>query len=414
MKYSEFNYPFYYDGMQGVFNTYSGAIVLFESDDENIFTTSLSNLKDVYITQFKKLGIIIDESIDERKLLQAKRQTRIDHLDKPIFRILTTYKCNANCFYCYEGKNTEESLNIETADKIIKFIEEHLDSKKQACVQWFGGEPLINHSIISYISSRLRELDIELYTSMITNGSLFTEELVQIAVKEWNLRGVQITLDGYGKIHDRRKKYNNLLNSFERTINNIHLLIENNIKVSIRINYDYSNIESVYELIKYLGEEFRNRDCLFCYAHHLFDNYNYLNNNHRLIDTYKINRIIVEEGLSNYKFLFKHLNRRNGLCGFCSKNSYVIEPDGSLIKCAADKQSKYGSVEGVDNQSLLNKWTSALLEERCNNCIFEPLCQGGCRTSHFNNYSTSCLIDSESLNELLHDYVKYSMNKKYI
>lgn len=163
-----------------------------------------------------------------------------------------------------------------------------------------------------------------------------------------------------------------------------------------------------------LCKEFRNRDCLFCYAYHLFDNYNYLNNNHRLIDTYKINRIIVEEGLSNYKFLFKHLNRRNGLCGFCSKNSYVIEPDGSLIKCAADKQSKYGSVEGVDNQSLLNKWTSALLEERCNNCIFEPLCQGGCRTSHFNNYSTSCLIDSESLNELLHDYVKYSMNKKYI
>ena len=268
MKYSEFNYRFEFDGKEGVFNTFSGAIIVFESNNENVFNNSVGDLDFNTLEAYKRAGIVVDDFVDERKILNNNRQDFIDRKSIPIFRILTTYKCNANCFYCYEDKKQNISMQTCLSESIIEFIKKHIGIDNSVKIQWFGGEPLLNHSIITIINQALRQNNIKVFNSIISNGSLFSKEIIRMAKKEWDLKNVQITLDGLGIVHEKRKNYYNFPNSFEQTINVIQQLVENEIKVSIRINYDSLNIDSVYHIINYLANKFSNNRFIFCYAHH--------------------------------------------------------------------------------------------------------------------------------------------------
>lgn len=405
MKLSEFNYPFLYNGQDGIFNTFSGSIVVFDSVDENPLKTPLNNLDSDLINKYQKLGLLIEESFDEKKALLKSRKDVINRQTRPFFRILTTTACNANCFYCYEGKESVANLQVDVADAIIKFILDNLNGFQEIGIQWFGGEPLVNYSIITYINDKLNEQRVKIFNSMISNASLFNDSIIDLAVNKWHLQHIQITLDGYEEEHNRRKKYTNLDNAFDRTIRNVKKLIDKKIKVSLRLNYDYDNIDSVKQLIDYLSIEFKENPYIVCYAYHIFDNANYDGQVPKLVDTYKLNKKIVEAGLNKKEWLFRPLKQRKGLCGFCSKNTFVINPDGTLIKCSLDDNSIVGNIYGSMHLATYNVWTSEDLDKKCNSCIFLPLCQGGCRASMLNNYTNCCKMDSELLDEVIKDYI---------
>ncbi len=405
MKLSEFNYPFFHNNQEGIFNTFSGSIVLFDSAVENPLKTPLCDIDSDLIHKYQKLGLIIEESFDERQVLLKSRKDVINRKTKPFFRILTTTGCNANCFYCYEGKRLVANLRVDVADAIIKFIVDNLNSFHQIGIQWFGGEPLVNYPIITYINDKLTEQGIEIFNSMISNASLFNDDIIDLAVNKWHLQHIQITLDGYGEEHNIRKRYTNIDNAFDQTIQNVKKLIDKGIKVSLRLNYDYNNINSVNQLIDYLSKEFRENPYIVCYAYHIFDNANYDGEVPKLVDTYNINKRIVDAGLNKREWLFRPLKRRKGLCGFCSKNTIVINPDGTLLKCSLDENSVIGNVYGLIEHNIYSAWTSEHLDKRCNSCIFLPLCQGGCRASMRNNYTNCCKMNSELLDEVIKDYI---------
>ena len=108
---------------------------------------------------------------------------------------------------------------------------------------------------------------------MISNGYLMNEETAKKAKDFWNLSNIQITLDGTEKIYNKVKNYiyKDNPNPFKTIIDNIHYLLNNNITVSVRMNCDKHNEEDLKELVKYLSEEFKEKNNFSMYVWPIFE-----------------------------------------------------------------------------------------------------------------------------------------------
>ena len=142
---------------------------------------------------------LVPQAHDDQRLCRQVRQMAA--LLKPAakaitsYTILTTTGCNARCFYCYEKGTKPVAMTAETADKVVRYIVKHRDDEKVK-ISWFGGEPLVNAKVIDQICTELREQGVPFRSTMTSNGYLFDADMVQRARDLWQLRSVQITLDG--------------------------------------------------------------------------------------------------------------------------------------------------------------------------------------------------------------------------
>ena len=154
-------------------------------------------------------------------------------------------------------------MSMETAKQVCKFIIEQNKHTQGILIQWFGGEPLLNPKVITYITqtldAELASKGIRVNYQMTTNGSLVTDEMVKLFKDVWHISKVQITLDGPKSTYEKRKAYVNLPNAFEKVITNINALANAGIRVAIRLNYDNNNIADIMELIDYLGTAIINK-----------------------------------------------------------------------------------------------------------------------------------------------------------
>ena len=187
------------------------------------------------------------------------------------YTIFTTTDCNARCFYCFELGRSRVPMSEETALKTVQYIKEHCKGEKVR-LAWFGGEPLFNQAAIDTICAGLHHEGIEFTSTMTTNGYLFDEALVQRAATDWNLKKVQITLDGTEAVYNRIKAYIHREGSaYRRVLGNMKHLLDVEVKVSVRLNMDMHNAENLLELVDELAEEFAGRKGLYVYAHHIYD-----------------------------------------------------------------------------------------------------------------------------------------------
>lgn len=100
------------------------------------------------------------------------------------YTILPTFRCNARCIYCYEEGVTQTTMTPETVEQVIRFIVSTHAGKK-AKITWFGGEPLLGEGIIDRICEGLREAGVEYKSTIISNGSLISPEIISKMVREW-------------------------------------------------------------------------------------------------------------------------------------------------------------------------------------------------------------------------------------
>ncbi len=217
----------------------------------------------------------VPEDFDERKEVETMRsilKVFTKHSDKMQgFLIFTTTDCNARCFYCYEAGCKREHMSPETAKKTADWIIRNRDPKQPVSLHFFGGEPLYNYGVIDIIIDRLREAGVPYRSGMISNGYLFTEELVGRAKEKWNLTEVQITLDGTEEVYNERKAYIDSEGSaYQRVLRNIGYLLQHQIKVSIRLNMDPDNIENLKELREELYRKFAPSEYLSVYIRMIY------------------------------------------------------------------------------------------------------------------------------------------------
>jgi len=144
------------------------------------------------------LQLYVDEYPIEKEEVVYKTENS-DILEKATFFI--TDSCNGKCEYCYEQHGVS-NMSKESADKAILYL--YKKYTKINKVSFFGGEPIINYSIIKYIVEELNnKIDVDTY-EITTNAVLINDEMLHF----FNIHNFKIIIsfDGPDFIHDKLRK----------------------------------------------------------------------------------------------------------------------------------------------------------------------------------------------------------------
>lgn len=365
------------------YNAFTGSIVSIKDYEvDNVFTEDFCNYADYLIQNY----FLVPENFDEEELLKEYRKrktvpitanclTRLSN-----FTILTTTKCNARCFYCYQLHNKgKQHMTEETAHKVAKYIIDSTFEGQTVFIGWFGGEPLYNQKVVDIITTKVSSSNRIIRSSIITNGYLFDERICKKATKDWGISNVQVTLDGTEEIYNKTKNFiYKDTNAFKKVIENIHLMLKYKLRVSIRINVDYHNIENLKDLVTYISEEFKGEKGLSVYVHELFDDTKTLEHSKKLFENMiEINALITELDLrsqgSNVPERIKTIH-----CMVDDDKSVIIMPNGQLGVCEHYENDHF--VGHIDNPTDINieeikSWREmSEFEEICKDCPYKPAC----------------------------------------
>ena len=379
-----------------LYNTLSCEMVLLEGDE----VTSMLSLP-----YLRENWFAVPEDFNDMQFAQQYREIHQMFQTEAVaptgYTIMTTTDCNARCFYCYEMGRSRIPMTEATALRVADYItenyrklqaehdtEEHPEGQEPAKVHisWFGGEPLYNSKVIDIICNRLKEAEVPYRSTMISNGYLFTDELVHKAKEFWKLGNVQITLDGTEQIYNRSKAYIHREGSaYERVIRNIGLLLDAEIGVTVRMNIDMHNADDLKTLACELAERFGDRKGFNCYSHPLFEMSAGERNRKRTLET----RRAVYEKQQELQAVLEDLklSRSGGKllkdlptnhCMADSGKSVVIAPTGQIGLCEHYTENEFFShidtPEQKDSETIRRFAARCEDIELCNDCAFYPQC----------------------------------------
>ncbi|MBR4153130.1 MAG: radical SAM protein [Selenomonadaceae bacterium] len=343
--------------------------------------------------KFLESGLLVTADIDERESYRLWRQESRKNSNHLSVNITTTLKCNARCPYCYEHGVKHVDFDETKIDALIDFIKEH---KKDSPVKlnWFGGEPFLNPKIIDEVTRRLGEAGLEYETFAITNGSLITRRLIEGKFKKWNLRGVQITLDGTAEQYAKRKGYVDGQQAvFKKILNRIAWLAEANIHVDIRLNTDRENMNDILNLIYVLQARFDGKKTVVYYPAFV---------------TGVKDKLSDAEKVSFVKEIFRatanpeKLSINNRLYSFprtlpCMRNdpqAFSVDVYGRIYNCehlVGRKEKALGTLKRLSDKVNKARLDEPLREE-CVACVFLPKCMSGC-ASNMRTGDAACMIE---------------------
>lgn len=143
-----------------------------------------------------------------------------------------TEKCNLRCKYCiYNPSHPEyrefghKDMSWEIAKKAIDFLKIHSDKAEERHIGFYGGEPLINFSLIKQATEYA--LDIfggNMTFAMTTNATMVTDEIADYLMK--NDFNIIVSLDGPEDLHDENRIMIDGKGSFEKTVQGTKKLLE--------------------------------------------------------------------------------------------------------------------------------------------------------------------------------------------
>ena len=419
LKKSQYNYFVRHNDKFIIYNMKSGSIGTMDNDVYDRFITN--SLTEDEIETCKRKGLLIDEDYDEKAVMEKDRAEGIHKKDGKNFRIWPTSACNARCYYCFEKGIKYENMSEETAEHVVGFIASQIEEGDTFVVEWFGGEPLLKITTMEFITERLqgicRERNCHANYRMISNGSLIDEVMADRIKTNCFINYVQITLDGYGREYEIIKNYvNPQMYGFERVISGIRLLKERGIHVGIRMNYDTKNFNTLCQLIDYLHKEFTEYEDIKYYVYPVWTSV--LDNDDTFVSEAEADRQYLEllkriygHGMNSLRQLAR-LGYRKYQCHACHESGFSIYPDGSIGKCDEIFTQKIGDIkQGIIDLETYNYWTKQGVDEKCDKCVFLPMCQGGCRSSRFNNMP-QCFAHRKILPDLLKWYVDAMAEKR--
>lgn len=360
-----------------LFNLLTRELVLL-TDEEYAHLTELDYLKQRWF--------VVSDTANEKEyadlvkwVLQIRQKKSCNITGYTIF---PTTDCNARCFYCFELGRSRLPMSQEIALKAVKYIKEHCGGEKVS-ISWFGGEPLFNQEAISIICDGLRREGVEFKSKMVSNGYLFDTETVKTAVEKWNLKRVQITLDGTEMVYNKAKAFIYREGSaYQRVLSNISLLLDAGVRIQIRLNMDLYNAENLIDLVEELKRRFGERKGIYVYAHHIFDCNKPLATTHsdeeweeRDQAMKRLQEKIDACGLSGQCGINK--NVKLNFCMADSGKAVTVLPDGHIGLCEHFSESEFiGHIECVNlDQAVVESWKERIPEiPECASCFYYPDC----------------------------------------
>lgn len=176
----------------------------------------------------------------------------MDKIRKSIMLMLTE-KCNLRCTYCYEDHGRIGSMDFDTAVAILEEeLTEAIANGESICIEFFGGEILLNFELLKqiyeYIEGIYPELDV-LY-AFTTNGTLFGEKEKVWFSERKDKFVCTLSLDGTPEMHDRTRKTINQTGSWN--LIDISFFLKNWPDCIAKMTVDLENLPYLSEGVQYL------------------------------------------------------------------------------------------------------------------------------------------------------------------
>lgn len=415
----------------------SGTVLLYST-----FSTSMVELENtLYVDIFEnhnyinypdevaalyEMGFLIDDDYDEKRFLEDLRiKTLSANNSSPSYYIICpTTGCNARCYYCFEKGAIQKRMSKKTAEAVAKYIVANHD-EDNLVIQWFGGEPLLEPNTISFIVDFLHENGVSFDSKIITNGYLLTDEVVDLAVKKWNVRIIQITIDALNEGYNNIKNYAySKGNPFEIVMGNIERCLKREINIRIRINFNPLEYEKTVETVEYLKERFGKNPYFFVYLAPI-DSTDIpsitqefkQNKKHPLIELLDAEKDFCSFG--NYDSRMEKESPHNAIlkkyyltpiptsCYGGCESSLTIDSMGNIFNCHRLLGHEEYASGNVFNGRIVNDISfyyanPYLKEEECSMCPLLPLCQGGCKYRAFKyGKEHACTIVKGAIKDLI-------------
>ncbi|MGM0641788.1 MAG: radical SAM protein [Thermotogota bacterium] len=305
-----------------------------------------------------------------------------------------TNDCNLKCIYCYQENRNDEFLTKKSADKIINDIEK---IKEKISINFFGGEPLINFSILKYIVEKLKKTRKCLSYSITTNFTLINNNILNFLVK--NNFNLTISLDGI-RFEDGYKNISDVKIYFFKLLKNINYKRVSIAKVVSKENYK-NLYEDTLSLLKFEYPLYHNFD-------QNIENWNketdieiLKNNLKKLFYVYKDKKYnlvfykLIEE---EFKRMFISGNEKQKIVNCTDINNLVYSYNvyGRVSYCHLLQEIYPENAESINsnnieelknkinNNKLLKKLSSAekfdyinnlIILKKCNKCKYNYFCQ---------------------------------------
>lgn len=381
-----------------LYNVFSSSVALLSVEEfERLRNESRPALKtvDLFKTAASQ-GFVVPSDEDETAKLLALRHSNNFNDRRAAFQILPTTGCNARCFYCYEQDFSPCTMTRETADAVVSFILDYCETMEEVTIAWFGGEPFTCEKTMAYISSKLipafDQRGTRYFANVITNAALISQNNIENIVRDYRISSVQITLDGHGEEHLKRKNYIDRNVSYEQIIEAISLLTNKGVQVLVRINADRNNLDSCMEAIRDLALSGADQEFLWPYVAPLYSD----KNASHCIPKSELNAVFARAYKTLIDFGFIRsvdglpMNFANATC--CAKmlNNFVIAPNGDISKCEHllnVEDEVIGNVStGLRFNAAFARWTSTDIPDKCLECGYLPICQAGCAAAEHRGF----------------------------
>ena len=254
-KISKYNYSQENSGsvicLNGLTNT---MIKLTTEEYNNIFNNLIKkeSFPNEYPTLYEKMkewGFIVPKNLKELEYIQMRNKVAVFSDNQYWLTVNPTLECNFNCWYCSVTTANAQFEKRRMSDEVIEKVKNHISYNTKnvpisgVFLDWFGGEPLmyfdeVIYPIAKFAKSEMKKKHKNFTHHITTNGYLINENMIA-KMKEIELRGFQITLDGDEKKHNKIRN-NKGEASYKKILNNIKLILDEIPEsfVVLRINYD--------------------------------------------------------------------------------------------------------------------------------------------------------------------------------
>lgn len=422
MRFSKYTQFFSYNDIYTIaYNAYSSAIAVIDNErmqlllDKNKSSFEIEDIE--FARKLKKGNFIIEEDVDELAKIRYRMLKNRYETYRLTLTIAPTYDCNFDCVYCFEKEQIQDVYMQEDIQKaIVELVSSQKRNLSELTVIWYGGEPLLAIDIIEGLTDKIKKIcgdnHIKYSSYMITNGYLLSRNVLQ-KLKKANVRFLQITVDGVGEIHDRRRFLKDGKGTYRVIFENLQNGYDLLDKVSLRINVDRENIDVAWQVKKELME----RNMMEKIKPYL----GFTRNESGCYDSdkcmelekfYLLKYSMKSEINGKNKSIIPQI--KNTFCSADRHNSFVIGADGNLFKCWSDigkNNRKVGNIKDekrIPNMQLLEYMlfdpTTYL---PCKECNILPLCLGGCPRYRQMEGKVDCSEYKYILEQSIRDYVNH-------
>ena len=388
-------------------------------DEQNYSPSSLTD-------NMTEKGYLIDDE-KESSLYRSKYLDHLDTREKEDVQLffITNYTCNFACSYCYQDqyKNPAPELNTEVIDSFFNYINSAFAAKNKY-ITVFGGEPLQGNpkqkKLISYLLERANNLKIDV--CFVTNGYTLNEYID--ILRNGGIREIQVTLDGTGSTHNKRRFLKGGGGTFDKIVSGIDACLQNSIPVNLRMVIDKENIDNLHELAQFAIDRGWTNNSLFksqigrnYELHHcqsapdkLFNRISLYEKIYDLIAQYPHVLQFYKPAYSVSKFLSENGNLPDPLFDSCPacKTEWAFDYTGNIYPCTATvgkADESLGTFYPLVNliTEKTDQWESRDVTSisECRDCSLQLACGGGCGSLAKNNKGSVNSADCRPVKELL-------------